>query len=396
MKTLKTFENSERLVKLIHHEDDNTYHVTLLTRDGRDISETYKLLPWAERKFSDYKVYPLEELGIKAKFDFDKAVKRYNGIMMDICKEHVTIGTDFSEYTEGWNIRDMVAECDYQLSCYYEGGHDNAEMRYGDEYERKAWRSETGKLSRFIEAYKPYIDDFECAMGHCSQFDNRRDNEKTLEDAGTDKDNNTKGVLYARIVAAEICDLLEDVLDKYDLTVPSEDREGEEGEARLFGCVYFDLEEDVALVLASLCSMVKDCPDVAICDDEIDELAPISNENELYVRDFAVKICGLFEELLDEHDITIPSEDREGEEDEARIYGDIYYDLEDDVTEILVALGEEVKATPDIMINVEDYNSVEYEEFELVDGVDNLLADATKRSEEQTNVVGKADIDKEI
>lgn len=329
-------------------------------------------------------------------FDFEKAVKRYNGIMMDICVEHVTIGTDFSENTEGWNIRDMVAECAYWLSCYYEGGHSRAEMRYGDEDERKAWRSDTGKLSRFVEAYKPFIEELECTAGHCSQYDNHTVNEKYMEDVGTDKDNNTKGVLYARMVAAEICDLLEDVLDKHDLTVPSEDREGEEGEARLFGDVYYNLEEDVAHALASLCSMVKDCPDVAICDDEIDDLAPISTESELYVRGFAVKICGLFEELLDEHDITIPSDDREGEKDEARIYGDVYYDLEDEITEILVALGEEVKATPDIMINVKDYNSVEYEEIQVLSGIDEVIKDASQRCEEQTIVVGKADVDKEI
>ena len=109
-------------------------------------------------------------------FNFEKAVKRYNDIMMSLCYEHVTIGTRYSEDTEGWNIRDMVAECDYVLSCYFENGHCNADLRYSDEpEERKLWRSETGKLKRFIAAYEPFIEGVICESGHCSQYDNYKD-----------------------------------------------------------------------------------------------------------------------------------------------------------------------------------------------------------------------------
>lgn len=101
-------------------------------------------------------------------FDFAKAVERYNGIMNSICREHLTIGTDFSEDTENWNIRDMVAECDYQLSTYYEGGHCNEEMRRED---YSTWRSETGKLSRFIKAYEPIIEGVKGVTRHCSKYD---------------------------------------------------------------------------------------------------------------------------------------------------------------------------------------------------------------------------------
>ncbi len=326
-------------------------------------------------------------------FDFDKAVKHYNSIMMGACCEHVTIGTDYSENTDGWNIRDMVAECDYWLSCYYEGGNAREEMRRGDEDDRKAWRSDTGKLSRFIEAYKPFIEDYECTKGHCSKFD-YKDSSLEVEAFDVSKDDNTSGVLFVRMVSAEVCDLLEDLLNKHDLKVPSEDREGEEDEARIFGEVYSDLEADVTDVLAEACSIVKDNPGVVINEDEVDELMPVSAGNELYVRGFAIKICGLFEELLDENDITIPCENREGEEDEARIFGDVYYDLEDNVTGILVGLCEEVKCTSDIMINVEDYNGVEYEDFEIQPGVDEVIADATSRSAQQS--ISKGEIEREI
>lgn len=106
-------------------------------------------------------------------YNFEKAVKRYNDIMDSICREHLTIGTRFSEDTDNWNIRDLVAECDYQLSCYYEGGHCNADMRYGDAEERKAWRRETGRLERFIKAYEPHIKGITVVCNHCSQYDNK-------------------------------------------------------------------------------------------------------------------------------------------------------------------------------------------------------------------------------
>ena len=55
------------------------------------------------------------------KFDFEKAKARYNNIMEDIACEHLTLDTPFScKETIGWNIRDMVSEAAYQLSCYYE------------------------------------------------------------------------------------------------------------------------------------------------------------------------------------------------------------------------------------------------------------------------------------
>ena len=87
----------------------------------------------------------------KKKYTFEKAVKRYNDLMFDLGLEFLSIGTRFSEDTDNWNIRDLVAEADYQLSCYFESGNACAEMRYSeDAYERQSWRSSVGKLTRFI------------------------------------------------------------------------------------------------------------------------------------------------------------------------------------------------------------------------------------------------------
>lgn len=100
------------------------------------------------------------------------ALKRYNDIMYSLCYEHNTIGERLSENTSEWNLRDMVAECDYVLSTYYEGGHCNEEMRHSyDEDTRKTWRSDVGRLTRFIKAYEPFIEDMACFEGHCSKYD---------------------------------------------------------------------------------------------------------------------------------------------------------------------------------------------------------------------------------
>ena len=46
-------------------------------------------------------------------------------------------------------------------------------------------------------------------------------------------------------------------------------------------------------------------------------------------------LIDIFEELLDRLNITIPDKWREGEEDEARIFGDAYYELENKIVERL-------------------------------------------------------------
>ena len=107
------------------------------------------------------------------KLNMETALKRYNSIMFDLCREHNTIGYTLSENTSEWNLRDMVAECDYELSTYYEEGHLNEELRHSDDPdERRMWRSEVGKLTRFIKHYEPFIEGMVCAQGHCSKYDN--------------------------------------------------------------------------------------------------------------------------------------------------------------------------------------------------------------------------------
>ena len=64
-----------------------------------------------------------------------------------------------------------------------------------------------------------------------------------------------------------------------------------------------------------------------------EEKNTMNNTNNLI--DTADDIIDIFEELLNRLDITIPDKWREGEEDEARIFGDTYYELENKIVERL-------------------------------------------------------------
>lgn len=52
-------------------------------------------------------------------------------------------------------------------------------------------------------------------------------------------------------------------------------------------------------------------------------------------RATAIKILEEFENLLEEKNVTIPSKDREGNKEEARLYGSEYYAMEDKIVKIL-------------------------------------------------------------
>ena len=53
-------------------------------------------------------------------------------------------------------------------------------------------------------------------------------------------------------------------------------------------------------------------------------------------RRITIEVLDEFEELLNEKGILISSDDREGREEEACIYGTEYYRLEDTITDMLV------------------------------------------------------------
>ena len=70
------------------------------------------------------------------------------------------------------------------------------------------------------------------------------------------------------------------------------------------------------------------------------------------LREYSVDICELFEDLLEENDITIPDNEREGRPEEARLYGTTYADLEYRVLNILNEFMNDLLKHPDANIDI--------------------------------------------
>lgn len=66
----------------------------------------------------------------------------------------------------------------------------------------------------------------------------------------------------------------------------------------------------------------------------------MSKKNKIYTHDEAALIVEMFEDVLDEHDITIPSpeDDERTPDNEAKLYGSVYSNLLDAVEEKILEL----------------------------------------------------------
>ena len=126
----------------------------------------------------------------------------------------------------------------------------------------------------------------------------------------------------AREVTIAILDEFEELLAAKGIKVPSEDREGVPGEARLCG-------EEKSRLKEAIAGLLLEHTHVAMTDHDVGDAShPL--------RQLAIAILDEFEELLAAKGIKVPSDDREGREEEACLYGCEYYELEDAVTDILV------------------------------------------------------------
>lgn len=63
-------------------------------------------------------------------------------------------------------------------------------------------------------------------------------------------------------------------------------------------------------------------------------------------REWVAAICDAVEDMLSEYDIKIPDEERNGEENEACLYGRSYDIVADSVQNILQQLVDEIKENP--------------------------------------------------
>lgn len=105
-----------------------------------------------------------------------KPITAYNNIMFDLCYEHLTIGTNLSEGTANWNLRDMVSEMQYTLDkwndpdcIYWQDAHDDTQPAHKPWL--KNWNNERARMKRFINKYKDEALKMECTEGHCSIYD---------------------------------------------------------------------------------------------------------------------------------------------------------------------------------------------------------------------------------
>jgi hypothetical protein len=71
----------------------------------------------------------------------------------------------------------------------------------------------------------------------------------------------------------------------------------------------------------------------------------VVRDGELHIRQISAEIADIFDSLLADNDIMVPDEDREGDEDEAPLYGATYSDFEDGITEQLADIVAGVRAS---------------------------------------------------
>ena len=88
--------------------------------------------------------------------------------MMALGFEYATIGTNFSEDTENWNLRDMVSEMKYFLDLYNEDGTCYSDMKE-DCYDE--WRHDVKLMQGFISKYKDEALKIKGYTRHCSCYD---------------------------------------------------------------------------------------------------------------------------------------------------------------------------------------------------------------------------------
>ena len=72
----------------------------------------------------------------------------------------------------------------------------------------------------------------------------------------------------------------------------------------------------------------------------------VDEKNTVRARQYAQSICEMFEEILEKHDITVPDPNRDSQgegEEAARIYGETYFNLEDDITNMITDIINRVK-----------------------------------------------------
>lgn len=91
-------------------------------------------------------------------------------------------------------------------------------------------------------------------------------------------------------------------------------------------------------------------------------------------KEVAILILEQFENVLDRNNISIPDNDREGGEDEARICGETYYQLEDIIVDILTEYVENR-----ILVPLNKNNQILINEFKELNKDINCIRDILEK-----------------
>ena len=103
-------------------------------------------------------------------------------------------------------------------------------------------------------------------------------------------------------VAAEIIDAFEDLLDRKNVTIPSNDREGNPDEARIYGSEYYELEESIAYILENLIDRKKQNGQLDVIEEHANAILGYLKElgykeTDKVYGDIGVYVSGIYEAI---------------------------------------------------------------------------------------------------
>jgi hypothetical protein len=82
-----------------------------------------------------------------------------------------------------------------------------------------------------------------------------------------------------------------------------------------------------------------------VSNESVTSEALVARDGELHIRQISAEIANIYDDLLASNDIMVPDEDREGNEDEAALYGSTYSEFEDGITEQLANIVTGVRSS---------------------------------------------------
>lgn len=106
-------------------------------------------------------------------------------------------------------------------------------------------------------------------------------------------------------------------------------------EGQVICTIFITLHRDIVVSYTSGAESLYSDKIQDLIQDAVDRLYKDYDQHSNEPEEMTRAILDVFENLLDKHNIDIPSDDRTGAEEEAHIYGDAYFELEDTIQQLL-------------------------------------------------------------